>query len=239
MTKRFTPMSLQELRVIIRPDGLLLEWTDTDAWYDEPSRHLQQELFRRYHAEPDTWLLWLSFADPNVQLAPTLAFWRNIAVRFAEKLAHLPDLEEVRDNATVVLEDDDVKQWLAIAPMCPGMEYLNHHFLLQVWSSLHDIFRRLIRAYEGTVEAFIHTYRPDLQLAGRIFFHLVEHTKGDAPFAFLATYSTHMGGDGTARAAEVCAPGISRQPRHATGTARDRPSSRTRQHASAALAGQR
>jgi superfamily II DNA or RNA helicase len=199
MTKRYMPMSLQELSVMIRPDGLLLEWTDTDELYDEPSQHLQQELYRRYHAEPDTWLLWLSFADPDVHLAPTLAFWRDMAVRFAEKLAHLPDLEDVRDNATVALEDDDVERWLAIAPLCPGAEYLNRHFLMRVWSSLHDSFRRLIRAYDGTVEAFIHTYRPTLQLAGRIFFHLVEHTKGDAPFAFLATYSTRMGGDGAAR----------------------------------------
>jgi hypothetical protein len=31
------------------------------------------------------------------------------------------------------------------------------------------------------------------------FFHLVEHTKGPAPFAFLVTYATRLGGDGTPR----------------------------------------
>jgi hypothetical protein len=102
-------MSLQELSVIIRPDGrLVLEWTDTDDTYNEPSVRLQQELYRRYHAEPDTWLLWLSFSDPDTALSPALAFWRDIAVCFAARLAHLPDLEEVRDKATVVIEDDDV-----------------------------------------------------------------------------------------------------------------------------------
>ena len=49
------------------------------------------------------------------------------------------------------------------------------------------------------MEAFIHAYRPTLQLAGRIFFHLVENTKGAAPFAFLVTYATRLGGDGTSR----------------------------------------
>jgi SNF2-related domain/SNF2 Helicase protein/Helicase conserved C-terminal domain len=192
-------MHPQELSVVIRPDGLLLEWTDTDDTYNEPSQHFQQELYRCYHAAPETWLLFLSFSDPDLHLAPALAFWRDVTVRFAETLVHLPDLEDLRDHATVELGDDDVRQWLAIAPLCPGAEYLNRDLLLRIWSSLHDSFRRLISAYDGTVEAFIHAYRPTLQLTGRIFFHLVENTKGDAPFAFLATYSTHMGGDGASR----------------------------------------
>jgi non-specific serine/threonine protein kinase len=130
---------------------------------------------------------------------PALAFWRNIAVCFAERLTHLPDLEAVRDKATVTAEDDDVRQWLAVAPLCPGAEYFSRDLLLQVWSTLLDTFRRHIRTYDGTVEAFIHAYRPTLQLAGRVFFHLVENTKGGAPFAFLATYATSLGGDGTSR----------------------------------------
>jgi non-specific serine/threonine protein kinase len=192
-------MNLQELSVIIRPDGLLLEWTDTDEAYSESSLHFQQELYRRYHAAPDTWLLFLSFSDPGLSLSPSLTFWRDIAVYFAERLAHLPDLEEVCEHATVELEDDEVQQWLAMAPLCIGAEYLHDDLLRHIWSALQDTFRRLIKAYNGTVEAFIHSYRPNLQLAGRIFFHLVENTKGGAPFAFLATYSTHLGGDGASR----------------------------------------
>jgi hypothetical protein len=193
-------MRPQELRVIIRPDGrLVVEWTETDDAYNEQSLHLQQELYRRYHAEPNAWLLLLSFADPDIDLPPALAFWRDIAVCFAERLAHLPDLEAVRDKATVTVEDDDVRQWLAVAPLCPGAEYFSRDLLMQVWSTLLDTFRRHIRTYDGTVEAFIHAYRPTLQLAGRVFFHLVENTKGGAPFAFLATYATSLGGDGTSR----------------------------------------
>ena len=192
-------MSAQELHVIIRPDRLQVEWTDTTERYSEQSRQLQQELYRRYHAEPDAWLLWLGFADGRVHLPPSLAFWRDIAGTFTTRLAHLPDVEELRDTATVASDDDDIRQWLAVAPLCIGAEHLNYELLTDVWDTLHAAFHRLIRAYDGTVEGFIHTYSPDLQLAGRVFFHLVENTKGDAPFAFLATYSTHMGGDGAAR----------------------------------------
>jgi hypothetical protein len=126
------PMRPQELRVIIRPDGrLVVEWTATDDAYNEQSLHFQQELYRRYHAKPNAWLLLLSFADPDIDLPPALAFWRDIAVCFAERLAHLPDLEAVRDKATVTVEDDDVRQWLAVAPLCPGAEYFSRDLLLQ------------------------------------------------------------------------------------------------------------
>jgi superfamily II DNA or RNA helicase len=192
-------MSQQALQVVIRPDGLLLEWTDTTDDYPEPSRHFQQGLSRRYHAEPDAWLLCLSFSDPHLPLAPSLAFWRDLACSFADKLVHLPDLEALRDQATATLEAVEVEHWLAIAPLCPGAEYLNPLYVRRLWSTLQDTFRRLMHTYDGTVEAFIHAYSPTRQLAGRIFFHLVENTKGPAPFAFLVTYATRLGGDGTAR----------------------------------------
>lgn len=192
-------MSQQELCAIIRPDGLLLEWADTTIQYPEDARHFQQDLYRRYHAEPESWLLVLAFSDPALRLSPSLAFWRDLAAFFAEQLAHLPDLEERREDATVDLTDDDIRDRLANAPLVTGAEYLSRGLISTIWSSLHHAFRRSITTYDGTVEAFIHAYRPNLQLAGRIFFHLVENNKGSAPFAFLATYSTRMGGDGTSR----------------------------------------
>src|SRR5215471_2388938 len=170
-------MRHEELSGIIRPDGLLLEWTDTDASYPEASQHFQQELYRRYHADPDAWLLFLSFSEHHLPLAPTLAFWRDLACSFADKLLHLPDLEGKREQATVALDEDEVEQWLAVAPLGPGAEYLTAFLVTRFWSTLQDTFRRLIKSYDGTVEAFIHAYGPTRQLAGRVFFHLVENTK--------------------------------------------------------------
>ncbi len=192
-------MSQQDLCAIIRPDGLLLEWADTDIRYPEASLHFQQDLHRRYHAEPENWLLVLAFSDPALRLSPSLAFWRDLAASFAEQLAHVPDLEDLRENAAVDLAAEAILERLASAPLVTGAEYLNPDLITAIWSALHDAFRRAITSYDGTVEDFIHAHRPNLQLAGRIFFHLVENNKGNAPFAFLATYSTRMGGDGASR----------------------------------------
>ena len=57
-------MSNSELSVVIRPDGLLLEWAESAENYSEQSLHFQQELYRRYQSETDTWLLSLSFLGP-------------------------------------------------------------------------------------------------------------------------------------------------------------------------------
>jgi hypothetical protein len=56
----------------------------------------------------------------RLPLAPPLAFWRDLACRFAEKLVHLPGLEALRNQATAVLEEDEVEHWLAIAPRAPA-----------------------------------------------------------------------------------------------------------------------
>jgi non-specific serine/threonine protein kinase len=192
-------MHQQELNVIVHRDRLLLEWASADNRYTEPSLHFQQELYRHYQREPEAWLLFLSFSDPSPPLSPSLTFWRHVTGHFAEQLAHVPDLEDTRDEIRVKLEDDTIQAWLATAPLCTGSEYLDADLIATIWADLHDTFHRLLRSYSGTVEAFIHAYRPNLQLAGRVFFHLVENNKGEAPFAFLATYSTRLGGDGTSR----------------------------------------
>ncbi|MGE3539146.1 MAG: DEAD/DEAH box helicase [Candidatus Tectimicrobiota bacterium] len=192
-------MPSQDLGVVIRPDGLWLEWSESDTPTSAATQSIQHELWRRSQTDTEPWLFWLSFTDPAVPLAPSLAFWRDFTVSFAEQLARLPDLEELRAAAEVSLTDATIHQWLARAPLGPGAEYLQAELLRTTWALLHSTFQRLITAYEGTVEAFLHAYRPHLQVAGRIFFHLVEHTRGGAPFAFLATYATRLGGDGAAR----------------------------------------
>ena len=192
-------MNRSELIIVIRPDRLLPEWADTPDQYSEKSHHFQQELYRCYHSEPDSWLLFLSFSDPDLQLSPSLMFWRDFCRHFSQKLSLLPDLEEVRDRVAIELDDEETQQYLYSAPMCIGAEYLNVDFLTTIWETLNKTFRNQIKLYKGTVESFIHSYRPNLQLVGRIFFHLVENSKGNAPFAFLATYSTHIGSDDASR----------------------------------------
>ncbi len=47
-----------------------------------------------------------------------------------------------------------------------------------------------IKAYQGTVSMYFTERNSHINVAGRVFFHLVENKQGNEPFAFMATYSS-------------------------------------------------
>ncbi|MDR4504703.1 MAG: DEAD/DEAH box helicase [Candidatus Scalindua sp.] len=180
-----------ELNAIPMPNGALqLEWNEVSEPITKSQQLLQKEIHSRFKTDLKAFLLFLSFADKSIPLSPSLDYWRSFTGIFANKLAHLPDLETIRDAVTIPLDDENISEMLLRAPLMPGAEYLNAGFLKLVWSMLNTQFQYEISMYEGTVEDFIHTYSPDVHLVGRIYFHLVENKGRDYPFAFLATYST-------------------------------------------------
>ena len=109
------------------------------------------------------------------------------------------DREQIRDNITVSLLPDEARSVFDSAPLMTGAEYLNAGLLENIWAGLNGCFAEGVRHNKGTVEEFIKSYSPNVHLIGRVYFHLVENKNGDAPFAFLATYSTGLNTQGTSR----------------------------------------
>ncbi len=189
----------QALVAIPLDEDILLEWQDAETAPGEASRALQQEVFRRFHAGGADWLFHLGFAPSGLILTESLEFWRRLAAEFIRELALTPDLEVLRDRVAVPAPDATLADLLADAPLAPGFERLSTARLAATWEALVGAFRDAVRAHGGTVQSLLQKLRPDLELAGRVFFHLVENRQGPQPFAFLATYSTCVGDDGTTR----------------------------------------
>ncbi|MEE8551907.1 MAG: DEAD/DEAH box helicase [Desulfobacterales bacterium] len=190
----------QELNVVVMPNGSLqLEWTDTEEVINKSSRLLQQEIYKRFSANNDSWLLFLGFCDHQVSLSPSLDYWRNFTGAFATKLSQTPDLEILRHKIKLLIEKDELRLHLEQAPLMIGSEYLNTELLEAVWVRLNNAFAFAIKSYDGTVEDFIRTYSPNVHLVGRVFFHLVENKSNDYPFAFMATYSTRINKQGRSK----------------------------------------
>jgi len=189
----------QELVAVPLADDILLEWRECASPVPEASLALQQDTFRHFHAGGADWLFRLGFAPGELALSASLDYWRRFSAEFTRHLAMTPDLEDLRHRATVPVPDGGLDRFLADAPLAPGFELLSTVHLAEAWESLVAVFRNAVRSHEGTVESLLHTLRPDLELAGRVFFHLVENAKGPHPFAFLATYSTRVGTDGATR----------------------------------------
>ncbi|MBW1898126.1 MAG: DEAD/DEAH box helicase [Deltaproteobacteria bacterium] len=186
-------MKNQELIVVVMPNGSLqLEWADTEDAVDKSSRLLQAEIYERFEADNDSWLLFLGFCDQQIPLSPSLVFWRDFTGDFAKKLTRTPDLEILRHKVKVFIEEDELNRYLECAPLMTGSEYLSAELLEAVWTKLNNAFSLAIKSYDGTVEDFIRTYSPNAHLVGRVFFHLVENKNEDYPFAFMATYSTRL-----------------------------------------------
>jgi len=190
----------RHLDVVVMPDGVFfLEWSEKADPVSKSTALLQEEVFKRFASGGDSWLLFLGFCDKEVDLSPSLSYWRDFAARFARTLIRTPDLEVLRHRVELSLTDDDLISVLAGAPMMIGAEYLSKDVLKQAWSALKRVFSREIQAFSGTVSEFINRYSPDVHLVGRIYFHLVENRSGDQPFAFLATYSTALNKQGQSR----------------------------------------
>lgn len=190
----------RELHAVIMPGGdVQLEWSPSEERINKSRQLLEQEISRRFGKDKDSAFLFLGFSEKSIQLPDSLNFWRAFAGLFAEKIRMTPDREQIRQNISVPLALNEAQSVLDSAPLMTGAEYLNADLLENIWSGMNRCFAGGIGHYKGTVEEFIKSYSPNVHLVGRVYFHLVENKKSDAPFAFLATYSPGLNAQGASR----------------------------------------
>src|SRR5438477_3600177 len=74
-----------------------------------------------------------------------------------------------------------------------GAEYLTSAVLEAFWSATDAAFRLELSASKESVQDFLKGKNPAWNLIGRVHFNLAENRKDEnAPFAFLATYTTRL-----------------------------------------------
>ncbi len=179
----------KELRVEIMPLGNLnLEWFPCAGRMSQKRKALNGEIHGAFREERDGWLLLLGLSDPAVPLSASLSWTRELAALFMERLRKTEDLETLRHEVAVRPFPGDFARLLEKAPPMDGGEYLDHGLLETLWDEMAAAFAGRITSFDGSVEAFFHKYSSRINVAGRVYFHLVESREQDLPFAFLATY---------------------------------------------------
>lgn len=182
-----------ELHAYITPEGSIhLERRESRESAGQESLLLQKDIEQRFQENLEMGLLRLGFTDPKVPLSDSLAFFRDVAGCFTLKLTQNPDAEHLREALTLPADEEGLSHLLDNAPLMAGVEYLNLEFLTGLWDRLNHAYQTTVSKHKGPVVELIHTYSPQAQMVGRIFFHLVETAGEDTPFAFLATYSTRV-----------------------------------------------
>ena len=79
------------------------------------------------------------------------------------------------------------------APPMMGAEYLTAAVLAALWQELDAAFDIELSESKCGVQDFLKRRNPAWNLVGRVHFNLAENRKDpDAPFAFLATYTTRL-----------------------------------------------
>lgn len=184
--KRGTKMQKNTLRFIFTHTGVLAECS-----MEQPT-------------EAD--LYWKSLFDENccdamyrygiqnvVAESSTAIFIKKLVNVFLDELTRLPELEMLREEATVVLTKEDKEQLLLAVPFAVGAEHITEQWLEYVFEGLNQIFQTEMLNYEGTVALYLEEKNQKLHVPERIFFHLVESKDADYPFAFMATYASEQG----------------------------------------------
>lgn len=135
-------------------------------------------------------LFQLGFNKKEPWFSPSLEYLHHLAELLLKKLSQQPEIEFNRDAVQVDLTDDELYKLKEELPFVIGMEYVNDDWIRAVWKSLLAVFKREIKTYDGTVARYFTDHNANINVAGRVFFHLVENQAEQHPFAFMATYST-------------------------------------------------
>ena len=142
-------------------------------------------------------LLHLGATQPASVLPSALAWWRDLAARYVSALC----ATAAGANIAVTVPDDlTLDALITDAPPMRGAEYLTPQVLRALWLDIDKALRTELAASGLALADFLKARHPAWNLVGRVYFNLAENRKDpDAPFAFLATYSTRLSTQGKAR----------------------------------------
>jgi superfamily II DNA or RNA helicase len=142
-------------------------------------------------------LLQLGCAEIATVLPPALAYWRDLAMRYVAAVCARGE-----DTATPIapLDAASTSELAASAPPMTGGEYLDDAMIAAQWLALDAAFHAALRAHRGSVAELLQARHAAWHLVGRVCFNLAENRGDDeAPFAFLATYTTQLSARATAQ----------------------------------------
>ena len=179
------------LAPVLTPHGrlLLAQVEDASALPADVADRLQ-EAFARGHGHG---LLQLGASEVGTALPPVWGYWREFAARFVTAVCTLGETGDGGPPDVPALPQEELEAYAAASPPMTGAEYLTASVLHALWDALFAAFRLELSESKATIQIFLKGKSPAWNLVGRVHFNLAENRKDDdAPFAFLATYTTRL-----------------------------------------------
>ena len=183
------------LTLLLTPHGHLLLVPAADV--PPVATDLQQRLADAFALGAGYGLLHLGAAVVGSVLPPILAWWRSFAVRYVTALCATPESGEI--DVAVPAEAELAATLVDLPPMTGG-EYLTATVLATLWAELDVALRTELAASKLSLPEFFKQRHPAWNLVGRVHFNLAENRRdAEAPFAFLATYTSRLSAQGKAQ----------------------------------------
>ena len=183
----------------LTPHGLLTLRQTEDAAALDPDQGARLE--RAFARGAGHGLFWLGASEVGTALPPVLSYWRELGTRYVTALCALPGISEGRTKPPVPAPaDGELDRMAAAVPPMVGAEYLTLEVLAHLWRGMDAACDAELADAGLSVQEFLKSRHPAWNLVGRVHFNLAENRKDeDAPFAFLATYTTRLSAEAKAQ----------------------------------------
>ncbi len=186
------------LAPILTPYGRLLLAPEHDASVLPDA--LQRRLAESFSRGTGYGLLQLGAAEVGAALPAAFGFWRDFGARYITAMCAAPAPADSGDIGAKAQEapptapaEPEFEALVADAPPMTGVEYLTPQALRALWAELDAALRDELKQSKQPLQDFLKGLHPAWNLVGRVHFNLAENRKDeDAPFAFLATYTTRL-----------------------------------------------
>src|SRR5712691_2710825 len=187
------------LAPILTPHGsLILGQTGEDTALEPERGSRLEQAFARGSGHG---LLSLGAGEVGTALPPVLSYWRELGTRYVTALCALPGIGEGGTKSPVPTPaDGELEKLAAAAPPMTGAEYLTAAVMADLWRGMDSAFDAELAEAKLSVQEFLKSRHPAWNLVGRVHFNLAENRKDEeAPFAFLATYTTRLSAEAKAQ----------------------------------------
>jgi hypothetical protein len=183
-------MSGFRFTIRLTPHGRLALEASDDAQGLSPQ--LGRQLQEAFSHGPGFGLLQLGAREVGETVPAVFAYWREFAARFVAALC----TRTAADDVPFAAPDPPAAELAQLSlspPEMTGAEYITPDVLRALWRQLGTAFSEEMSAARLPLQDFLKSLNPAWNLVGRVHFNLAENRKDEeAPFAFLATYTTRL-----------------------------------------------
>jgi len=139
-------------------------------------------------------LLCLGADEVGTALPGTLSYWRELGTRYVSSVCVLPEMSEALHKPAIALPaQHELEKMASNVPPMTGAEYVTAEILATLWRATDIAFDAELAQSNLTIQNFLKSRNSAWNLVGRVHFNLAENRKDEeAPFAFLATYTTRL-----------------------------------------------